>query len=70
MAILRCGNSIRLNGEDPHTYISDTGQSSLPKSVTKYNRAVRDLRAMWHKYDTPESRLLAATCFQDLTSEP
>ena len=66
MAILRCKNSIRLSGKDADSYRSDTGRSTLPKSIEEYNRAMRDTRLMWQAIDTPESRLLAAVCFEEL----
>lgn len=66
MAILRCGNSIRLNGKDAEAYLSDTGRKILPKSVGEYNLAMQEIKTMWLNIDTPESRLLAAVCFAKL----
>lgn len=66
MAILRCGNSIRLSGKAAENYLADTGRATLPKTVDEYNRAMRDTKAMWEKINTPESILLAACLFQEL----
>lgn len=66
MAILRCGNSIRLSGKEAENYLSDTGRSSLPKTVAEYNSAMRDTKAMWKRLNTPESILLAACLFEEI----
>lgn len=70
MALLRCGNSIRLSGKEADIYLSDTGRSSLPKTVDEYNRAMQDTKIMWQKLNSPESKLLAAICFKDLVPIP
>lgn len=66
MAILRCGNSIRLIGKDAEIYLSDTGLSALPKTVNEYNRAMQDTKTMWKRINTPESTLLAACLFHEI----
>jgi hypothetical protein len=66
MAILRYKNSIRLTGIDAESYYRDTGRNSLPKSVDEYNQAMRETKARWLFIDSPEARLLLATCFTEL----
>jgi hypothetical protein len=70
MAILRCGNSIRLTGTEAGNYLSDTGRSALPKTVDEYNRAMRDAKTMWERLNTPESILLAACLFKEIDLLP
>ena len=70
MAILRCGNSIRLTGKEAENYLSDTGRSTLPKTIDEYNRAMRDTKTMWERMNTPESTLLAACLFHEIEPLP
>lgn len=66
MPILRCEDAIRLTGIDAENFLRDTGRNTLPKSVAEYNLAMKQVRELWNQIDTPESRLIAATCFEDL----
>ena len=70
MAILRCGNSIRLIGSDAEIYLADTGRATLPRTVDEYNRAMQDTKAMWDLLNTPESVLLAACLFKEIELLP
>lgn len=70
MALIRCGNSIRLSGKEADIYLSDTGRSTLPRTVGEYNSAMQDTKVMWQKLNSPESKLLAAICFEELVPLP
>jgi ubiquinone/menaquinone biosynthesis C-methylase UbiE len=66
MGILRCGNTIRLVGIDANSYLLDTGKQKLPTQAIEYNAAMQELKRVWAAFDTPEGRLIAATCFAEL----
>jgi hypothetical protein len=70
MAILHCGNSIRLIGSDAEIYLADTGRATLPRTVDEYNRAMQVTKAMWERMNTPESVLLAACLFKEIELLP
>jgi hypothetical protein len=70
MALLRCGNVLRLSGAEAKAYLSDTGRKTLPKTIEEYNAAMQEMRNLWEKYDTPETKLLAAVCFKSLDPLP
>jgi hypothetical protein len=66
MAILRCGESLRLSGKDAEDYLRDTNCKVLPTSIFEYNKAMASIRAKWQLQDTPEAKLIVAACFQDI----
>ena len=70
MAILRCGNQIRLIGKEAEIYLADTGRAKLPRTVGVYNRAMQDTKVMWERMNTPESVLLAACLFKEIELLP
>jgi hypothetical protein len=66
MPILRLGNVIRLNGIDAESFLADTGRKNLPTNINEYNLAMQELKELWSLFDSADSKLIAATCFDEL----
>jgi hypothetical protein len=60
MAILRCGQQLRLTSADADFYRQDTGYAQLPKTVNEYNQGLQDAMQAWMSTNCAEGDLMAA----------
>lgn len=60
MAILRCGQQLRLTNDDAAIYRQDTGSMQLPKTVSEYNKGLEDAMQAWMNTYCAEGDLMAA----------
>jgi len=67
MAILRCGQQLRLTAEDADFYRQDTGYTQLPKTVNAYNQGLQNAINAWIDTDCAEGDLMAAIIKERIT---
>jgi hypothetical protein len=60
MAILRCGQQLRLTNDDAAIYRQDTGYTQLPKTVNEYNQGLKNAINAWVSTNCAEGDLMAA----------